>query len=321
MIFKGIQRSLRFTAGGLVASLLLTSHVVGQTAPVSLVTRVDVKQPRFRGRLYAPTRSSKRIGVVLIGGSEGHLYQADDTGPKLAALGYTVLGVDYHDGVDGPRKLADVPIETFTSAVEWLRSSGKVYPNRVVVLGDSRGSEAALLTGAYDQHVAGVIAYVPSFVVWGAVTSVDPKGPSAWTWRDRPLPFVPFVHGVPRGETLFTASLQNRAAVAAAGIPVERIRGPVLLVGSNADAVWPSGMMARKISAELREAKFRYPVTLLVFNHASHRLLGEGPSPVSQTYTYAGRSYTFQYGGTPEGTEHGRNVAWAALLKYLKAFS
>ncbi len=108
--------SLRFLAGVLAASLLLTSGAIGQKLPVSLLTpeqtpaaaisRVDIRQPLFRGRLYAPT-------------------------------------------------LADVPIETFTSAVEWLRNSGKVYPNRVLVLGDSRGSEAALLTGAYDKHVGG----------------------------------------------------------------------------------------------------------------------------------------------------------------------
>ncbi len=172
-----------------------------------------------------------------------------------------------------------------------------------------------------DPHVDGVVAYVPSYVVWGAVGTDDPKGPSGWSWHGRPLHFVPITDSVPKGQNAFTVALRNKVATAAARIPVERIHGPVLLVGSDADAIWPSGMMARTIAKELKESHFGFPVTLLVFNDASHRLFGQGPSPISQTYTYPGGSSIFQFGGTAEGTHAGRDRAWAALGNYLKSLN
>jgi len=82
------------------------------------VHKKDITERTFRGRIYEPINAPKKnTSIVLIGGTEGHLYTADDIGPKLAGMGYVVLGVDYHDAYDNGRKFANIPIESFTSAV------------------------------------------------------------------------------------------------------------------------------------------------------------------------------------------------------------
>ena len=44
----------------------------------------------------------------------------------------------------------------------------------------------------------------------------------------------------------------------AARLPVERIRGPVLLVSSNRDEMWPAQRMAERMMARLDAAKFAH---------------------------------------------------------------
>jgi homoserine acetyltransferase len=67
-------------------------------------------------------------------------------------------------------------------------------------------------------------------------------------------------------------ALENRAAVASATIPVERIAGPVLLLGAARDGVWPSARMARAAAQRLQEADFAHEVRLRIFDH-DHYLL------------------------------------------------
>ena len=98
-----------------------------------------------------------------------------------------------------------------------LRAQPGVNPRHVLVSGVLRGSEAALLLGAYfPRLVYCVIAGVPSSVV-------NPGWPDtsqpAWTLGGRPLPAVsPSEFGQP-----------NPPGKPQTVIPVERIRGPILL--------------------------------------------------------------------------------------------
>ena len=110
-----------------------------------------------------------------------------------------------------------------------LRAQPGVDPRHVLVAGESRGGEAALLVGAYfPELVNGVIAGVPSSVVTPGAWP-DTSRP-AWTLSGRPLPAVsPSEFGQP-----------NPPGNGRAVIPVERIRSPLLLPCGEQDLVWPS---------------------------------------------------------------------------------
>ena len=88
--------------------ILLTSAATSafSAGPVSLQ---EVQTDAFHGRLYLPGAQRHSLAIVLIGGSEGQLDLADKIAPQLAASGYAVLGVDYHDGYRPGRKLDLVP--------------------------------------------------------------------------------------------------------------------------------------------------------------------------------------------------------------------
>ena len=324
--FPALARISRAHINSLVEQTVATlsgaagSGAEGQPAAATLhvgTTTEEVKRSSFRGRLYKPAiTSTHRTGVLLIGGTEGHLYTADDVGPKLAALGYTVLGVDYHDAYDGGRKFSNVPVEGFIRAASWLK--GRLpLGGSIVALGYSRGTEAALLTASLDAEVPNVAVFSPSSVVWGAMGSTDPSGPSGWSYQGKPLPFLlPSPQGTE--DSGFATALLDKTRADAATIPVQKIKGQVFITASDSDAIWPSGQMARQIASELEKDHHEAPVTLLVFSSASHRLLGQGPSAPTETYKSLDATRVIKFGGTALGNEEGRDAAWSALVEFLR---
>lgn len=61
---------------------------------------------------------------------------------------------------------------------------------------------------------------------------------------------------------VFERMLANTDATSAAAIPVERIRGPILLVSATTDEFWPSMEMSNDMMLRLREHQFAF--------HAEH---------------------------------------------------
>ena len=141
------------------------------------------------GNLYLPKRTAgTRPAVLVFGGSGGGL-TSSVAAALLAAHGYPSLALAYFKVPGLPRSLHDIPLEYFTGALEVLRAQPGVDPDHVLVAGESRGGEAALLLGAsFPELVDGVIAGVPSSVV-NPAPGPDASRP-AWTLGGRPLPAV-----------------------------------------------------------------------------------------------------------------------------------
>ena len=66
---------------------------------------------------------------------------------------------------------------------------------------------------------------------------------------------------------------------AKARIPVERIRGEVMVIGAYDDQMWPSGVMAQNIAERRIESGLR--VTALLFPDAGHLLYDTGYAPTT----------------------------------------
>jgi hypothetical protein len=121
-------------------------------------------------------------GLLVLSGSSGRVEHA--RAEVFAAFGLTTLAFRWFGGPGQPSEPCEVPLETFTEAVDRLKAQGV---QRLGILGVSKGAEATMLAAVRDPRVDVVIALAPTPYVWGW------NGLSSWTWKGRPLDFVP--HG------------------------------------------------------------------------------------------------------------------------------
>src|SRR5689334_17074392 len=124
--------------------------------------------------LHLPRDDGRRPAVIVLSGSDGGIATANMFGEPLAASGFVTLCLAYF-AMDGlPRNFAQVPLEYFGKAIDWLRTHPAVEAERIGVFGMSRGGETALLVGATFPSITAVVAGVPSHVVWQG-THTDPS--------------------------------------------------------------------------------------------------------------------------------------------------
>ena len=209
------------------------------------------------GVLYRPKDTTTRKPAVLVfGGSEGGLsYPVQVKAALLAAHGYPTLALAYFDAPGLPEDLAAIPLEYFRKALTILRAQPGVDTGHLLVTGASWGGEGSLLVAAtYPGLVNGVIAEVPNSYVDVAPFT---KKRSSWTVNGRELPFAPANQfGAPAAE------VDPKTY-----IPVERIRGPILLACGELDLSWPS---CRNVDDITDRLKGRQGVRVLRYRDGGH---------------------------------------------------
>ena len=220
----------------------------------------DVRIRTFRpgeagvhGTLFMPVDAEPVVAALLIGGSGGNApaYVAE----LLAAEGIAALSVAYF-GQDGlPSDLAEIDLAYFRSALSLLRAEVGLGGLSVVAMGQSRGSEAAMLSAVhFGDLVDAVVVTVPGNVVLCGY----PMGGPAWMLDGVPLPYV----------DEFGPDCDDPDAV----IPVELVSGPVMFVSAGNDEVWPSAPMADAMAERLRQHGDPHGHELLEYLDASHSL-------------------------------------------------
>jgi hypothetical protein len=124
----------------------------------------------------------------------------------------------------------------------------------------------------------------------------------AWTLGGRPLPAVsPSEFGQP-----------NPPRKPQTVIPVERIRGPILLTCGELDRVWPSRRYSDAITTRLRARRFAYPVIDLRYRDAGHHVGG-----LTLYFASVTDAALRSFGGTVAGTQAAQTDAHAKLLTLL----
>ncbi len=214
------------------------------------VRRLELEQDGMVGTLFTPPGPGPHPAIVYLNGSGGGINEANAA--LLASHGYAALALGYFGAPGLPSHISGTPLEYFGKALRWLRAQVQPAGGFVAVSGQSRGGELSLLLGAtFPDLVSAVIAYVPSSVVHGVLAAGRPEEgryAPAWTlageplatvWEDNPaLASWAAIDGSPeprRQAQAFVDAQNNPAAVARARIPVENIRGPVLLVSGGDD--------------------------------------------------------------------------------------
>jgi dienelactone hydrolase len=297
----------------------------------------DVVSDRMVGRLYLPAREGHYPGIVVLGGSGGGLNWSAEVATELARNGYAALALAYFGLPSLPKTLVNIELEYFEAAFDWLGRQASVSSTRLGLVGGSRGAELALQLGATFSTVSLVICYAPSSVRWGPVGGFSTMGKPAWKWRGRPLPQMPrpqlvrFVVEIvkqarsrafqtPYRETpSFEAALNDVRAVQKAAIPVDRIRGPVLLISGTDDQLWPSTLMAKMVCDRLKSNSHPFAFKHLKYESAGHAIsLPDLPLVCYPTrIRHETTGITYALGGTPEANASAAKEAWKAVVDFL----
>ncbi len=269
---------------------------------------------KLQGELLTPSQPTE-WGILVLGGSSGRVDV--QRASLFASFGVTALALRWFGGMDQTPGICEIPLETFIHGIDELQRQGC---KRIAIIGTSKGAEAALLTAALDKRVQAVFAISPSSVVWGNIgpglDGVSWPERSSWSWKGRPLPFVPadpswqkeYHQGLIAYRGHFENCLQKFASsVPAATIPVEDIQADISVIAGGSDALWPSDVFAREIVERRRE---RGMDAELVFDpDAGHRVLLPGESTP--------RSSLHAHGGSDEADARLGLLAWAAIDRTL----
>ena len=293
--------------------------------PVHKVVWQRVREDGLVASFLRPKGEVARPAIMVVGGSEGGLKSAEGLAYRFAERGWAALAVAYF-GVEGlPPQLANIPLESFDTAATWLRRQPLIEPGGLAIAGVSRGGELALLVASRNPAFTRVVAWVPSHVGWGPVGPFKDSTVSAWTVGGRPLPFVPHVREPDysarpyRGTPDFLADLQQGQTVEAAAIPVEKIRGAVLLLSGEDDQVWPSTAMSRLVMTRLAAAQHPYRFEHVSFPDAGHLIApGSDPGLIEAKHP---TGVVMAFGGTKAGNRAAQEKGWAKVREFLRADS
>jgi dienelactone hydrolase len=256
----------------------------------------------FDGEFYPPSGSPKKLGVLVLGGSDGGI--PSRRAKLIAENGFPVLALAYFKTKRTPEYLDMIPLEYFDEPIEWLKNNTYVHGGRIVVIGESKGAELALLLAARKPEISGVVAFVPGAAVFQGIPKNCWPPRSSWSHGGEPLPFVSYdLKNLPDPKdilSIYRNSLKQQEAVRKALIPVSAIKGPILLFSAKDDRMWPSVEMSDMIMRTLRTQEFSYPYEHIPYDNAGHTM-----------------TEYYMMGGTEEGNRKARIDSNERMLLFL----
>ncbi len=286
------------------------------------VTRVELRAEGLMGEFFIPEKIPAPA-VLTLGGSGGGLRWSRDVAALLASRGYAALALAYF-GLEGlPPTLKEIPLEYFQKAIEWLNNRLETGSDTLRVIGVSKGGELALLLGSVFPAVTGVAAFSGSGIVFNCL---DRAIASSWTFRGKPVPFVPFsdLSFFSRADfsrplhfaEFYLDNMKDRAGLRTAEIPVEKIAGPVLLISGGEDGVWPAGRLAEPVLRRRRENG--QPVLHLHYPDAGHLTKYPFLPTTSLSLRLEEMGFSISFGGSAGANHRAGAAAWPRLLDFLE---
>ena len=233
-----------------------------------------ISENGFEGHFYDAGEREKV--VITFSGSEGGSNASDTMAWYYKQNGISALGVTLFSGKETGKNLDRVPLEYVENAIVWLKTQGF---EKIAVDGISKGSEYALVGATRFDDITCVIARVPSyFVSEGMIGRDGPSGTSCWSYHGEELSYTPykirdfdvFKQIRTYGEFNILSYNTGKDVTDDSIIPVENIHGPILLISTETDTVWPSREQASYIVNRLQENDFKYEIKDLTYEHVSH---------------------------------------------------
>ena len=250
-----------------------------------MITTTSVLENGFEGILFPGDGRREKV-LIVMSGSDGGMALSRQEAEFYHQNGIPALSLGLFKTRQTPKELSRVPAEYVESAIQWLKQQGF---QKIGIDGTSKGSEMALLAASMFPDISCVIARVPSHFVSeglsGSGKNKGPSGTSCWSYRGKELPYAPYrsrtfniLNMLAREKELHIITFnRDKDVTPETLIPIERIQGPVLLLSSMHDEVWPSFESASYMEKKLTESGFPFPHKHVAYEHISHAMLTKLP--------------------------------------------
>lgn len=244
-----------------------------------------IKPDGFYGELFCPEQDNYP-GKVLIcfSGSDGKFALSRMLAQVFQTHGLTALALAYVMEESLPRQFYHIPIDLLEAAAKRLHGMGY---EKVGLWGISKGAELALTAGSLlPGLINGVVAVAPMNTVcqgFAKAKGITILPGSAWSFHGEEVPYTGFgMDRFPLGQVLGKSIRARELTMYDLYIPLvknpnpdaviraERITGPVLLISSKMDTMWPSQAAAEQVMKRLQEHDFPYFYQHLNYDYGGH---------------------------------------------------
>ncbi|XP_027554564.1 acyl-coenzyme A amino acid N-acyltransferase 2-like [Neopelma chrysocephalum] len=271
------------------------------------VQRVPIREGRVRGALFLPPGPGPFPGVIDMFGGAGGLIEF--RAGLLASRGFAVLALAFFAYDDLPRVLAQLDLQYFEEAADFLLRNPKVRGPGLGVVGVSKGAEVALAMASFLPQVVAT--------VWINGTAFLHGNPLVY--KDLSIPPIPYhVEHILLTEV---GAMDNSAVFAdprdpayrASAIPVENVRGKVLFVVGEADRSFNSKLFAELALARMPPESGR----ILSYPGAGHLIEPPG-SPLCSISSIRGTPRPLVWGGEPQPHARAQEHSWHEIVQFLE---
>ena len=254
----------------------------------------DVGTAGFYGAYWACAGGSDCAVIAMIGDDpEDRL--ARSAAKWLCGRGVNVLTMSPAKKDYGHH---NYPLERVETAISWLKANGN---KKIGIAGASTTGTFALTAAAMFPEITLTIAMTPSDFVWQGFMQGKKDGCKEWpvegeslfSYAGKPLPYMPFCYQHPdywhciaaeskrtgdmvNSRKLFDDSEAAHPIEPEEYIPVENIRGKLLLIGAEDDALWDTAKYIRRMEKRLAEKPHECEVETAVYAHGTHFVFPEG---------------------------------------------
>lgn len=290
------------------------------------IQRITIEESGIKALLFLPPSSSPLPAIMTLNGGAAI---SEERAQFLALHGYAALALAYFGSEGVPDRLQNIPLEYFVKAIDLLKQRPEVDPDRIGLLGISRGGEAALLLGAYfPEKMQAIATHVASSVIYPSQgTHISP-----WSLKNQPvLPLAPILsreeissdlgshpeNAISLSPYFLDFMKKFEVEYEKSKIPVEKITCPLLVIGSKEDQMWPSALFAEQIDERLTDFGCSNG-KIILYEGAGHRL-ALPHTPVARTITFHPEiGKWFDFGGEGPDNAFAGKDAWKETLLFFE---
>jgi len=253
----------------------------------------DIEESGFYGAYWKNKQPSKYALIAMIG-DDPEDYLAKKCVAWAQKKGLNVLSMSPDKKDYGHH---NYPLERIKTAIDYLLSHGN---EKIAIVGASTTGMLSLVAASYFHDITLTIALTPSDFVWQGFMQGKKDGCREWpidnestiSYQGEPLPYMTFVYQHPkywrvvqqetkgsgdfiRSRKLFDDSEAATPLTEKQMIKVENIKGQLLLIGAEDDALWDTARYIRRMDARLQSRTHKCQYKALVYEHGTHFVFPE----------------------------------------------